>query len=161
MRLSPSLGGILPREVLPGGLHVERQFFPVGTIVGTPLYAIHHNEAYFPDAFSFNPSRWIAADTGDQTLESIGLLQSAFAPFGTGPRGCVGKTMAYTEMMVLLARIVWLYDIQLKPGSTLGEGHPTLGEGRTRKNEFQFYDKFVSKTEGPLVEFRFRSMPGQ
>ena len=59
--------------------------------------------------------------------------------------------MAYAEMSILLARVVWRYDMRLKEGSTLGEGSPALGKGRTRRTEFQLYDKFVSMTDGPLV----------
>ena len=66
--------------------------------------------------------------------------------------------MAYAELSILLARVVWLFDMRLKEGSTLGEGNPALGKGRTRRNEFQLYDKFVSMTDGPLVEFKMRKM---
>ena len=61
-------------------------------------------------------------------------------------------------MLILLARVVRLYDMRLKEGSTLGEGSRALGKGRTRRTEFQLYDKFVSSTDGPLVEFKVRKM---
>ncbi len=66
--------------------------------------------------------------------------------------------MAYAEMSILLARVIWLYDMRLKKGSTLGGGNPALGKGRTRRNEFQLHDKFVSMTDGPVVEFKVRKM---
>ena len=34
----------------------------------------------------------------------------------------------------------WLYDMRLKEGSTLGEGHPALGFGTAREDESQLYD---------------------
>ncbi len=37
MRLSPGVGGVLPREVLPGGLHIEGHHFPEGTVVATVI----------------------------------------------------------------------------------------------------------------------------
>ena len=150
MRLSPSVGGLMAREVLPGGLEVEGHRLPAGTVIGTPHYAIHHNEAYYPEPFAFNPSRWMARDA------SVQLAQSAFCPFSIGPRGCVGKTMAYAEMKILLARMIWLYDMRLKEGSTLGEGHPVLGLGRARKDEFQLYDWFAARVNGPMMEFKRR-----
>ena len=158
MRLSPGVGGVLPREVLPGGLQVKAHHFPEGTVVVTCHYSIHHNEAYYPDPFIFKPSRWIADSDNDTTSSSVELAKSAFCPFSIGPRGCIGKAMAYAEMSILLARVVWLFDMRLKEGSTLGEGNPALGKGRTRRNEFQLYDKFVSMTDGPLVEFKMRKM---
>ena len=51
MRLSPGVGGVLPRDVLL----VEGNLFPEGTVVATCHYSIHHNEAYYPDPFTFNP----------------------------------------------------------------------------------------------------------
>ena len=147
----------MPREILPGGLETDGYTFPAGTVIGTPHYAIHHNEAYYPDPFTFNPSRWIVG-AGDalSTEASVRLAQSAFCPFSIGPRGCVGKTMAYAEMKILLARMAWLFDMRLVQGSGLGEGRPGLGWGRDRKDEFQLYDWFAARAEGPMVEFRRR-----
>lgn len=60
MHLSLGVGGILPREVLPGGIGIgggER--FPSGTDIGVLCYAIHHNHVYFPNPFVFKPERWL------------------------------------------------------------------------------------------------------
>ena len=61
----------MPREVLPGGIHIEGDYFPARTDIGTPHYAIHHSETYFQGSFSYNPSPWILE--GDVTMESIDL----------------------------------------------------------------------------------------
>jgi len=155
MRLSPGVGGLLPREVLSGGMIIDGQSFPQGVDVGVPHYAIHHNETYFPDAFEFKPERWLT-EAGGGNPESIALARSAFCPFGVGRTSCVGKTIAYREMSIILARIIWLYDMRLAPGvaATLGEGHSNMGYGRTRKLEFQTYDNFTSTHFGPLVQFQ-------
>ncbi len=34
-------------------------------------------------------------------------------PFGVGPRACLGKGLAYSEMRVILARLVWNFDLEL------------------------------------------------
>ena len=154
MRLSPAIGAMLPREILSGGLTVDGQYFPAGVDVGVPGYSIHHNEEYYPDAFSFKPERWLSPSSSPDP--ALTLARSAFCPFGVGRTSCVGKYLAYQEMAISLARMVWLFDMRLQPGSTLGEGHVGLGEGRARKGEFQLYDKFVSTHEGPLVQFRPR-----
>lgn len=57
-------------------------------------------------------------------------------------------------MTIIVARIIWLYDMRLQPGSRLGEGYAGLGHGRHRQGEFQTYDMFTSTHEGPMVEFR-------
>ena len=92
MRLSPSVGGILPRQVLSGGMEIEGQFLPEGTVVGVPHYSIHHNPNYYPRPFEFKPERWIAGSEPSYTSESVSLVQSAFCPFSVGPRGCIGKS---------------------------------------------------------------------
>lgn len=37
-------------------------------------------------------------------------------PFGLGPRGCIGKTLAYAEMRLILARFIFNFDVELEPG---------------------------------------------
>jgi len=154
MRLSPPVGGILPREVLPGGLEIDGLFIPEGIIVGTPHYALHHNPAYYPDPFSFRPERWLVGGSPDNTQEAVELAQSAFCPFSTGPRGCIGKGLAYVELMTTLARVVYLYDLRLAEGISVGEGNPMLEWGRHRKGEYQLMDSFTSMKDGPYVQFR-------
>ena len=91
MRLSPSVGGILPRQILPGGMEVDGQQLPEGTVVGVPHYAIHHNPEYYSQPFEFKPERWIADSEPNVTIASVGTAQSAFCAFSVGPRGCIGK----------------------------------------------------------------------
>lgn len=154
MRLSPPVGAMLPREILTGGLNCDGEHFPAGTDIGVPIYSIHHDSIYFPEPFTFRPERWLP-EMGTPE-ESIALAKSAFCPFSVGRTGCVGKYLAYQEMSIMLARMLWLYEMRLQPGSTLGEGRPSLGKDRSRKEEFQTKDVFVSTHEGPLVEFKPR-----
>jgi cytochrome P450 len=157
MRLSPPVGGILPREVLPGGINIDGLHLPEGVVVGSPHYTLHHNPNYFPSPFEFTPERWIAESSPEVTRDSVALAQSAFCPFSIGPRGCIGKGVAYVELMTSLARTVYLYEMRLARGTTLGEGSPQLEDGRRRKGEYQLMDSFTSIKDGPLVEFKERA----
>ena len=160
MRMSPSVGGVLPREVLPGGMTIDGHSLPAGTVVGTPHYSIHHSDEYYPQPFSFVPERWIAGAenpaSGKVTSgDDAALAQSAFCPFSVGPRGCIGKGVAYVEMTTTLARTVFLYDLRKAVGVVdPGEGHAGLEWGRHRVDEFQLRDTFTSAKTGPMVEFR-------
>jgi cytochrome P450 len=161
MRLSPSVGAILQREVLDGGLLVEGELLPAGTDVGVSAYSIHHNENYFPDAFQFKPERWLedglsSREHSKTDRSNVSIARSAFASFGVGRTSCVGKYLAYQEMAVVLGRLLWSYDVRLEPGTYLGEGSDELGKGRQRKKEFQTYEKFVSSHDGPMVQFKTR-----
>ncbi|GAP90740.1 putative cytochrome P450 family protein [Rosellinia necatrix] len=165
MRMSPSVGGIAPREVLPGGITIDGEPVPEGVVVGTPHYTIHHNAAYYPQPFTYAPERWIVGAaavskmTGGGVIaeRDVALAQSAFCPFSIGPRGCIGKGLAYIELMTTLARVLFLYDLRRAPGSDPAEGNPSLEWGRQRPGEYQLIDQFTSLKDGPMVEFRRRS----
>ena len=161
MRMSPSVGGILPREVQSGGMTIDGHTLPAGTVVGTPHYTIHHNEAYFPAAYTYSPERWIAgaknpaAGGRETTADDVSLAASAFCPFSVGPRGCIGKGLAYVEMTTTLARTIFLYDMRKAVGQVdPSEGRPDLEWGRHRPEEFQLVDTFTSAKKGPVLEFK-------
>ena len=159
MRMSPAVGSILPREILPGGLVVDQEWFPPGVDIGVPHYALHHDPNCFPDPFSFKPERWLERGVaGASSKAEVALAQSAFAAFGVGRTSCVGKYLAYQEMSLVIARLVWLYDMRLQDGSTAGEGRLGLGQGRHRRNEFQLADRFVGTHEGPMAVFKRRNL---
>lgn len=92
------------------------------------------------------------------TEEDVARAQSAFAPFSTGPRGCVGKALAMKEIMIVVGRLVWGYEMRVTAGSLKGEGGVGKGWGRQRAGELQMRDLFVGKAEGPMVEFRVRAL---
>jgi cytochrome P450 len=162
--MSPPIPGILPREVLPAGVSIGGHAFPGGVEIGVTHYALHHNEKYYPDSFAYKPERWLTdaleGETKEQSEERLSLAYSAFCPFSIGPRGCVGKTFAMKEVMITVARIAWLFDMRLVPGKEdCGAGGPGKGFGRHRSGEQQIIDMFVSKVDGPIVQFRRRIQP--
>ena len=93
-----------------------------------------------------------------RSAESVALAKSAFCPFSVGPRGCVGKGMAYKELLIVVARLVYMFEMRIAAGSTAGEGNPALGPQslRHRKGEFQGLDKFVLQADGPVLQFQLR-----
>jgi cytochrome P450 len=166
LRLCPPAAAHLPREVLTGGLTVDGHFFPKGTAVGTSAYAIHHNPEYFPEPFAFKPERWIpssskssSSDDGGVSPEDLAKSKSAFCAFSLGTRGCIGKSLAYLELTLAIARALWCFDIRKPEGSEgpSGEGDPkAVEEGRRRVDEYQLRDFFLDDRQGPCVEFRWR-----
>lgn len=156
MRLSPSVGSLLPREVLRGGLNVDDHHIPEGIVIGTPHYALHHNAEYYPEPFKYCPERWIIDPRTGVGEKDVELAHSAFCTFSIGPRGCIGKGLAYMELMSALARTLFMYGMRLAPGTSLGEGKPGLEWGRHRPSEFQLKDTFTSMKDGPMVQFRPR-----
>jgi cytochrome P450 len=114
LRFSPSLPGVLPREVLPGGLMVDnRFFFPPGVEVSVPVYALHHNAQYFPDPDVWKPERWLPNEVGE---EGVKKSYEAFTPFSYGSRQCIGKRLTYVELWITVARAVYLFDMEYVGG---------------------------------------------
>ena len=125
--------------------------FPEGTVVGVPAYAIHHKEEYYPDPLAYKPERWIVSDgEGGARAKDVATAQAAFCPFSIGPRGCIGKGLAYLEVSIALARTVWLYDMRLAGGT---ENVP-----RGENVEYALEDSFIAQKDGPMVEFRKRTL---
>jgi cytochrome P450 len=156
LRISPPIPGLLPREVLPGGIEIDGNLIPSGTQVGASAYAIHHNEEYFPNAFTYWPERWIVDPETGVSEEDVAQAHSAFCAFSLGTRGCIGKGLAYAELTVTLGRLLFLFDLREAEGETIGGGKPELGFGRKRKNEYQIKDRFVGERDGPVIEFKAR-----
>ena len=157
MRMTPPVAGALPREVLSGGMDIDGHHIPAGVDVGVPIYTIHHNADYFPQPFDFIPERWLSDPSANPLHSSLQAAQSAYNPFSIGPRGCIGKGLAYVELTVTIARVLFLYDLRLAPGTTLGAGSKDLEVGRTRASEYQIMDVFASKKDGPILQFRARA----
>ncbi|KAF2473640.1 cytochrome P450 [Lindgomyces ingoldianus] len=158
LRMSPPVGGTMWRKACPGsgGIVIDGQCIPEGVELGCSAYALHHNEEYFPDSFTFKPERWIVST--DTSKESVDLARRAFAPFSLGTRGCAGRTMAYMETSNVIAKTIWYFDFTVAGGhfGTIGEGSSDGPEGRKRMKEFQLEDHFTSTHEGPYLQFKLR-----
>ncbi|KAI2629257.1 cytochrome P450 [Hypomontagnella submonticulosa] len=138
---------------------VEGHAVPRGTQVGVNVYALHHNEDYFPDPFKFKPERWIETSVSTAADDDVRPeSQKAFVPFIVGPRACAGKSMVYLEVSLVLAKTLWYFDFETAPGplGKVGEGETGRTDGRHRINEFQMLDVFNSHHRGPNLLFRTR-----
>ncbi|KAI0182980.1 benzoate 4-monooxygenase cytochrome P450 [Xylaria flabelliformis] len=153
MRLTPAGLCEFPREVLPGGILIKGEYYPEGTIVGTSNWANSYNQEVYGDAGVFRPERWIVNESCGITKEEVMRIKRNFNPFSSGPFNCVGKNLAMAEMMIVVARTLYLFEIRRAPGSTLGGGRSDLGAD---ENQFQLTDAYISIRHGPEVQFRRR-----
>ncbi len=133
---------------------VDGHVIPPGTMVVVNTYRIMHNQAYFSDPFAFQPERWLDEANSE-------TMRRAFVPFGTGEAMCLGKSMAYLETSLVVAKTLWYFDFARAPGKagTLGAGGPGVRTGaRARADEFQLYDGIVSDHDGPSLVFTKRGV---
>ncbi|KAH9890254.1 cytochrome P450 [Xylariomycetidae sp. FL2044] len=131
-------------------LVVDGHVIPRGTLIGMNPYVLHHNPEYFPDPFTFHPERWLAPMSPQRKL-----MYDAFVPFSVGARNCGGKAMAYQEVSLVLAKSLWYFEFERAPGplGDIGGGKQGRTDGRGRPDEYQTYDIFTSRHEGPFLIF--------
>ncbi|KAL1841239.1 hypothetical protein VTJ49DRAFT_7307 [Mycothermus thermophilus] len=111
LRMYPPVPVGLPRVVPKGGANIAGTYVPENTVVAVHQWAMYHNEEHFKDPFVFHPERWL----GDPAF--AGDNKEAFQPFHMGPRNCIGRNLAYIEMRLILARVLWNFDLQIADDS--------------------------------------------
>jgi len=114
---------------------------------GVAPYSIHHNEDYFPDSFAFRPERWLSGDE-----KAVALARSAFCTFSLGRYNCIGKNVAVLASKMVLAEMLYVYDVRPTGNKVSGGGGPGLGKGRQREDEYQLLDYLVSYSSVRSVE---------
>ncbi|GES63960.1 hypothetical protein ATEIFO6365_0008003000 [Aspergillus terreus] len=107
LRLYPPTPVGLPRWVVSKGIFVEDLFIPNNTVVYITQYSAYHSALNFRERNEFRPERWL----GDPSYASDNL--SVVQPFITGPYSCIGKSLAYMEIGLVLAKMVWHFEWEL------------------------------------------------
>lgn len=156
MRMSPAAPSEFSRTVLSSGLVVDGELIPEGTMVGTAAWADGRNKQTFDDPNSYRPERWIVDEESGNRADDVARLRACFHPFSAGSGNCVGRDLAWLEMLLVVSKTLYRMDVRLAPGSTLGEGAPELGWGRRDRNQFQSLDAFIATRRGPMLQFRRR-----
>lgn len=160
LRMSPPVGSPPWREVGIGGEMIAGHVIPQGCSVGTGIYSMHHSDEYFENPHCFMPGRWLS---DPEKKGGHRVYNPAFMPFSTGPRSCIGRSLAYSELLLTVAIILWRYDFRASVGQdqNLGEGKEIRGKervGRANPGEFQLVDWVVGIQQGPALEFRIRDV---
>ncbi|KAI9743666.1 MAG: hypothetical protein M1818_002982 [Claussenomyces sp. TS43310] len=107
LRMFPPAPTALPRVSPPGGGMVCGNFVPEKTIVGVCSWAANHSAQNFADPDTYTPERWL----GDPRFERD--HKKASQAFSYGPRNCIGKNLAWAEMRLILANLLWHFDVSL------------------------------------------------
>lgn len=94
-----------PPRVSPGET-VDGAYIPKGVYVSADLWSISHDPRNVENPQRFEPSRWL--DGGKKPFSQ---------PFLTGPRSCIGVNLAWLEMRLAAAKMVYSFDWQLAPGA--------------------------------------------
>ncbi|KAF0318388.1 trichothecene c-15 hydroxylase [Colletotrichum asianum] len=106
MRLYPPVPSSSPHMAGEGGDDILGEFVPQGTTIDVWQWAVYHNPDHFARAEEFIPERWL----DDPRFAND--AKKALQPFSIGPRNCIGKNLANAEMRLILARLIWNFDIR-------------------------------------------------
>ncbi|KAK1311722.1 Cytochrome P450 86B1 [Acorus calamus] len=111
-------------DVLPSGISVER-----GTEILISTYAIGRmEEVWGKDCEEFMPERWIT-ERGRIKYEP----SHKFLAFNAGPRTCLGKDMAFTQMKIAAAAMIYNFEVEAVEGHAV---EPKLSVILHMKNGF-------------------------
>ncbi|KAF4498270.1 Isotrichodermin C-15 hydroxylase [Fusarium agapanthi] len=108
-RMYPPVAVGLSRLSPAGGEFIDGYWIPENTAVSMPHWPAYYSELNFRDPKKFVPERWL--DDPRYASDNRPIL----SPFSLGPRDCIGKNLAYTEMRLLLARMLWKFDLEAVP----------------------------------------------
>ncbi|KAF7312845.1 hypothetical protein MKEN_00968500 [Mycena kentingensis (nom. inval.)] len=142
LRLYPPVPSGGPRQIPSGAARVVAgTLIPEHTQIYVPPYSVHRSPThFFPAPETFNPDRWLRAKT-----EAGICNQAAFIPFSYGAANCVGKALAWREMLMVASALVKRYEMRFADEK----------EGKRWIDTLE--DAFVTNVRGQLmVELRRR-----
>ncbi len=134
------------RDIDIDGLSIKR-----GQGYDLSAYVMHHYEEYWDDPETFDPDRWACA--GRRT-------SGTYAPFGFGPRSCVGASIGYSQLILFCELVSSAFELELEPGTKAemsldGFAIPTGLIGTLRcsgPEEGQVADEVDAEEAGPPPE---------
>ena len=119
-RVAPTGGEIVCGKWVAEGVRLVSKphlcsLFPLTlhqTSISMQQYASYRLESNFHRPNEFLPQRWL----GD--VEFADDDQAVLQPFAVGPRNCIGRNLAYAEMRLILAKVLFHFDLELDEGKT-------------------------------------------
>ncbi|GLA10845.1 hypothetical protein AnigIFM62618_000443 [Aspergillus niger] len=112
LRLYPSLPtGGNRKTPANEGITVAGVYIPPDTTVVAPRFCISRREDCYVKPNEFIPERWT-------TRPELVLNRSAFVPFGTAFRSCLGRGLAMNDMMLIGAHMIQHYRMSFPAGDT-------------------------------------------
>ncbi|KAF9892085.1 hypothetical protein FE257_002491 [Aspergillus nanangensis] len=112
LRIYPPVADAFPRNTGENVEVILDKPVPPQTLVRVTHWATFHSPSNFSRADEFLPERWL---DGEPDFEQD--RKAALQPFHVGPRNCIGRNLAYMEMRLLMAIVLFRFDMELCPVS--------------------------------------------
>jgi cytochrome P450 len=91
---------------------VSGYLLPENTFVNVHPLTLSLSPRHFHDPKGFHPERWLSSAKKDTSCPYFNDDRDAVQAFGVGPRSCIGKSLALAELRLILARLVWRFDLE-------------------------------------------------
>ncbi|VDP08173.1 unnamed protein product [Soboliphyme baturini] len=106
LRLYPVAAEVVGR-ICSKTCEIKGVTIPDGVTVVVDVWSLHRDkEIWGPDADEFKPERFVNQDK---------RMESAWIPFGSGPRICIGMRLAMNEMKMALVKIFQKFTFEMSP----------------------------------------------
>jgi cytochrome P450 len=102
LRLYPP-AWVITRRALDDDV-VDGLAVPAGTLVLLSPWLLHRRPGSWPDPLRFDPDRF--ASNLDHKGAGRGATRGEYAPFGAGPRLCIGRDVALVQAVLILAALL-------------------------------------------------------
>jgi cytochrome P450 len=106
-RLYPPVAVFLSRVTPPEGCMIAGSFIPGNTCVSVNQWGASRSSSNFTRPTEFIPERWMGAPEFKDDKRKV------VQPFSVGPRNCLGQNLAHIELKIILARVLWNFDLEL------------------------------------------------
>ncbi|KAK4233267.1 Isotrichodermin C-15 hydroxylase [Achaetomium macrosporum] len=119
LRRYPPTAANIARDVHQGGAIIAGHFVPEKTTVEVQPYSMNHTSLHWHDPYAFKPERFLHkldSELGEGRMDEENAVRDhleAMQAFSVGPRNCIGRNLAYAEMRLILARIIYDFDLRL------------------------------------------------
>ncbi|KAI0467683.1 isotrichodermin C-15 hydroxylase [Xylaria cf. heliscus] len=106
LRLYPPTPDKLFRTTKDRSVVVAGKVVPPQTSITLNLWAAYRDPINFHRPLEFIPERWMK----EAAPEFLNDDKTVFKPFSIGPRDCIGKNLAWTQMRLIMSHLVWNFD---------------------------------------------------
>ncbi|KAF1830639.1 cytochrome P450 76C3 [Decorospora gaudefroyi] len=86
-------------------------YIPAKSVVCLQQYPIHYDATLFPDPHLFQPERYLSHPLGSGHYAAGPATSRDHWAFGAGRRICSGVHLAENSMFIVLAKLLWAFDI--------------------------------------------------
>ncbi|KAK6860830.1 hypothetical protein PG995_004466 [Apiospora arundinis] len=123
--------------VVSPGATVDGNWIPQGVVCQSSMFALARSPRNFRDPLQFRPERWLSRGHPLHNARFDGDCRKDFHPFSMGPRMCAGKEIAWWQSRLFMAKILWVFDLEMVTGQQIDMDRDLRGWGMVVKPEFR------------------------